>query len=366
MITKFASLILALALLGCSAEPGDQARQLRVYNWTDYIAPSTIPRFEAETGIRVIYDVFDSNEILEARLLTGAIGHDLVVPTSDFMARQIVAGVFQPLDKSRLPNLVNLDPGLMAQVRQFDPDNRYGVPYLWGTTGLGYDRDKLVQLLGPDAPLDSLDLLFKPGYMRKLAKCGVAMLDAPQEVFAAALNYLGFDPNSTDPSLYQNEAYQLLSKIRPYIAYFHSSQYINDLANGDICMVFGWSGDVLQAASRAAEADNGIRIRYVIPREGAMLWFDMLAIPATAVNVDEAHAFIDYLLRPEVIAEITATVKYANPNRAATALVPAAIRSNPGIYPPEEVRRRLFTSKLTAPKLDRVMNRVWTSVKTGI
>ncbi|HHQ14916.1 MAG TPA: extracellular solute-binding protein [Chromatiales bacterium] len=366
MIAKVASLVLVLLLAGCGGEPENRAGELRVYNWTDYIAPSTIPRFEAETGIRVIYDVFDSNEILEAKLLTGAVGHDLVVPTSDFMARQIVAGVFQPLDKARLPNLANLDPDLMAQVRQFDPDNRYGVPYLWGTTGLGYDEERIVQLLGPDVPLDSLDLLFRPGYMRRLAKCGVAVLDAPQEVFAAALNYLGFDPNSTDPSLYQNEAYELLSRVRPYIAYFHSSQYINDLANGDICMVFGWSGDILQAASRAAEAGNGIGIRYVIPREGAMLWFDMLAIPATAENVDEAHAFIDYLLHPDVIAEITATVKYANPNIAATGLVPAAIRNNPGIYPPESVRRRLFTSKLTAPKLDRVMNRVWTSVKTGI
>ncbi len=220
--------------------------------------------------------------------------------------------------------------------------------------------------MGADGPLDSLDLLFKPEYMQKLAKCGVAVLDAPQEVFAAALNYLGFDPNSTDPSLYQNQAYELLSKVRPYIDYFHSSQYLNDLANGDVCLVFGWSGDILQAASRASEAGNGIRIQYVIPREGAMLWFDMLAIPATAANPDAAHAFIDYLLRPDVIAEITATVKYANPNAAATRLLPAGIRNNPGIYPSEQTRRRLFTARLTAPKLDRVMNRVWTSVKTGI
>jgi len=354
-----------LWLAACGGGAGEDQQSLRVYNWSDYIAPDTVPRFEAETGIRVIYDVFDSNEVLEAKLLTGASGYDLVVPTSDFMGRQILAGVFQPLDKSQLPNLRNLDPELMRLIENFDPGNRYGVPYLWGTTGFGYNLAAVSEALGPDAPLDSLDLLFQPRYISRLAGCGVAFLDAPQEVFSAVLNYLGEDPNSTELALYRGPARSLLLQIRPYIRYFHSSQYINDLANGEVCIAFGWSGDVLQAAARAREADNGIDIRYTIPREGALLWVDMLAIPADARHVQNAHRFIDYLLRPEVIAEITGYVKYANANLAANEFVAPAILGNPGIYPPPELRARLWTDKVTPPKVDRVMNRVWTEIKTG-
>ncbi|RMF98210.1 MAG: extracellular solute-binding protein [Gammaproteobacteria bacterium] len=362
---RWPALAMLLLLAGCGGGTEQDVRVLRVYNWSDYIAPDTVPRFEAETGIRVSYDVFDSNEVLEAKLLTGASGYDLVVPTSDFMGRQILAGVFQPLDKSQLPNLRNLDPELMRLIENFDPGNRYGVPYLWGTTGFGYNSAAVRSALGPDAPLDSLDLLFQPRYLSHLADCGVAFLDAPQEVFSAVLNYLGQDPNSNDLSLYRGPARELLLRIRPYIRYFHSSQYINDLANGEICIAFGWSGDVLQAAARAREAGNGIDIRYTIPREGALLWIDMLAIPADARHPDNAHRFIDYLLRPEVIAAVTRHVKYANANLAANALLPPEILGNPGIYPPEELRARLWTDKVTPPKVDRVMNRIWTEVKTG-
>lgn len=360
-----APLACVLLLVACDGEPPPPRNELRVYNWSDYIAPDTIARFEAETGIRVTYDVFDSNEVLEAKLLSGAAGYDIVVPTSDFMGRQIVAGVFQPLDRSKLPNYANLDPELMALITRFDPENRYGVPYLWGTTGVGYNVDAVRKRLGDDAPVDSLDMVFVPEYLAQLADCGVAFLDAPSEAFAAVLHYLGLDPNSTDPDVYRQDAQQLLKSIRPFITYFHSSQYINDLANGDVCLVFGWSGDILQAATRAREAANGVVIDYRVPVEGALLWFDMLAIPADARHVDNAHRFIDFLLRPDVIADVSTYVSYANANLPATRLVPAEIRENPGIYPPPSVRAKLFTDKVTPPSIDRVMNRVWTSVKTG-
>ena len=359
----YVSVLLALLLLACTEQ--DAGPELRVYNWSDYIAPDTVARFEQETGIRVIYDVFDSNEVLEAKLLSGASGYDIVVPTSDFMGRQIIAGVFQPLDRAQLSNYRNLDPEIMRLIENFDPGNRYGVPYLWGTTGIGYNVARVNAALGDSAPVDSLDLVFKREYASRLADCGIAFLDAPSEVFSAALNYLDLDPNSQVPEHYEKQVRELLDGVRPYIRYFHSSQYINDLANGDICVVFGWSGDILQARDRAQEAANGIEIAYSLPREGALLWFDMLAIPAGTRNVDNAHRFINFLLRPEVIAEVTDFVKYANANTAATKLLAPAISSDPAIYPPAQVRARLYADKVTPPKVDRVMTRVWTAVKTG-
>lgn len=363
-MNRSAPLFLVLLLLAACARE-QEGPELRVYNWSDYIAPDTVARFESETGIRVVYDVFDSNEVLEAKLLSGASGYDIVVPTSDFMGRQIIAGVFQALDVNLLPNYSNLDSDLMALVATFDPGNRYGVPFLWGTTGIGYNVAQVRQALGDDAPVGSLDLLFKPEYARKLADCGIALLDAPTEVFSAVLNYLGLDPNSHVSEHYEVQARQLLDRVRPHIRYFHSSQYINDLANGDICVTFGWSGDILQARDRAAEAGNGVQIAFSTPREGALMWFDMLAIPADSRHVDYAHRFINFLLRPDVIADITNYVKFANANAAATELLPAAIRSDPAIYPPPDMRERLYTDKVTPPKVDRVMTRVWTAVKTG-
>ncbi len=364
-----AALAVPVAVLGLAAcggpAPAGPSRELRVYNWSDYIAPDTVARFERETGIRVVYDVFDSNEVLEAKLLSGASGYDIVVPTSEFIGRQILAGVFQPLDRARLANYRNLDPELLRFLDKVDPGNAYAVPYLWGTTGIGYNVDRLRAVLGPDAPVDSLALLFDPANLARLERCGVAFLDAPREVFSTALRYLGLDPNATDPELYRGPAGDLLRRIRPYITYFHSSQYINDLANGEVCIALGWSGDILQAADRAREAGNGVRIDYRIPREGGVIWFDLLAIPADARNVDNAHRFIDFLLRPDVIAEVTAHVKYANPNRAADDRVPAAIRTDAAIYPPAEVRARLFTMGVSPPKVERVMTRTWTAVKTG-
>ncbi len=353
------------ALAGCGGAADSSGPVVRVYNWSDYIAEDVISEFEAETGIDVVYDVFDSNEVLEAKLLSGASGYDVVVPTSDFLGRQILAGVFQKLDRDKLSNYSNLDPELMELMTSYDPGNQYAVPYLWGTTGLGYNADMVTARLGEE-PIESIAVLFDPEYLARLADCGVAVVDAPSEVFPAVLNYLGYDPNIQDAELYRTVARDTLLAIRPYILYFHSSQYINDLANGDICFVFGWSGDILQAKARAEEAENGVDIKYVIPREGALLWVDTLAIPVGARNPDNAHRFIDYLLRPDVIAAISNYVQYANGNAASRSLLDPAVLSDPGIYPPPPVRAKLFANKVTPPRLDRVATRVWTQVKTGL
>jgi len=310
--------VLGLAACGRSGESGEEATKpsgagvVHVYNWSDYIADDTVPGFERETGIKVTYGMFDSNELLEAKLLAGGSGFDVVVPSLQFLGRQIQAGVFQPLDKSRLTNYGGLDPALMERIAIQDPGNQYAVPYLWGTTGLGYNVDKVVEAFGTAEVADSWDLLFKPENVSKLAHCGVMLLDTPTEVIPAALNYLGEDPNSTDPEVIRKGA-ALVASIRPYIRTFHSSQYIDALANGSACLVLGWSGDILQARDRAVESGNGIKVAYSIPKEGAPLFFDMLAIPKDAKNIDQAYAFIDYLLRPDVAASNTNYVSFPNP-----------------------------------------------------
>ncbi|MGL4472930.1 MAG: polyamine ABC transporter substrate-binding protein, partial [Shewanella sp.] len=269
---------------------------VRVYNWSDYIAPGVLQDFQKETGIRVIYDVFDSNEVLEAKLLSGRSGYDLVAPTNHFLAKQTQAGAFMPLDKSKLSNYSNLNPVLMQQLEAADPGNQYGIPYLWGTTGLGYNLAKVQQALGSDAKVDSLALIFDPANAQKLASCGISFLDSPDEMIPHALLYLGLDPNSTSRADYQ-KAGDLLASVRPYVRYFHSSKFVTDLANGDICMAFGFSGDIFQAAARADEASTGQDVHYAIPKEGANLWFDMLAIPSDAQNSDNAHQLLNYLMR---------------------------------------------------------------------
>lgn len=338
--------------------------QLNVYNWSDYIAEDTIENFVERTGIQVTYDVFDSNEVLEAKLLSGDSGYDVVVPSASFMARQIQAGAFLELDKSKLSNWGNLNSDLMARLEVYDPGNKYSFPYLWGTTGIGYNPDMVKAALGDDAPLDSWDLIFKPENLAKLSSCGVALLDAPIEILPAALNYLGLDPNSTKANDYK-AATKLLQSIRPHITYFHSSKYISDLANGDICIAVGWSGDVLQAADRAAEADNGVTVEYVIPKEGAGMWFDMLTIPADTSNADAAYEFLNYLLEPEVIAEISNYVAYANGNSASDDLIDSEITENPGIYPTEAAAKNLYPFKVLPQKINRIMTRSWTSIKAG-
>ncbi|QTF07276.1 spermidine/putrescine ABC transporter substrate-binding protein PotF [Brenneria izadpanahii] len=352
-------------LMAVSAIASAEDKVLHIYNWSDYIAPDTLEKFQKESGIKVVYDVFDSNEVLEGKLMAGSTGFDLVVPSDSFLERLRGAGVFQPLDWSKLPNAKNLDPKLMKLIAQHDPGNKYAVPYLWNTTGIGYNIDKVKAALGENAPLDSWDLVLKPENLAKLKNCGVAFLDAPEDIFAAVLNYQGKDPNSNNEKDYSQSATDLLLKLRPYIRYFHSSQYINDLANGDICVAIGWSGDVIQAANRAVEAKNGVNIGYSIPKEGAQVTFDMFAIPADAKNVDEAYQFLNYTMRPEVIADISDYVFYANANKASEPLISEEVRNNPGIYPPDEVRAKLFITTDKSPRLDRTRTRAWVKVKSG-
>jgi len=359
------ALALAVAVLAAGGAGAQEEKQLNIYNWSDYIAPDTVPRFEKETGIKVNYDVYDSNEVLEAKLLAGHSGYDLVVPSAaPYLARQAEAHVYRPIDKAQLKNYGNLDPQLLAAAAKADPGNRYGVPYMWGTTGFGLNRAMVRAALGPHAPTDSSALVFDPANAQKLAACGISLLDSAQELFPAALAYLGRDPLGRDPADLDRAA-AVIEAIRPYIRKFHSSEYINDLANGDLCLAWGYSGDVVQARARAREAKNGVDIAYTIPKEGAMIWIDMMAIPADAPHPANALAFIDYILRPDVVAAISNYVAYANPNRAATALVDKSLADDPNVYPPPEVRARLFFDTAVTPQYERLRTRAWTRIKTG-
>jgi putrescine transport system substrate-binding protein len=359
-IVAMAGATLALANAASADAPG-----LAIYNWSDYIAPDTIPNFERETDIDVTYDVYDANEVLEAKLLAGRSGYDVVVPSaSPFLARQILAGVYRPLDKSRLPNWKNLDPAILAQVAAADPGNAHAAPYLWSVTGIGYNSAMVLKALGEAAPIDSWALIFDTGNAKRLAACGVSLLDSPEDVFPSVLAWLGRDPRSTDLADL-DRAVAALQKIRPYIRKFHSSEYINDLANGDLCVSLGYSGDVVQARNRAREAKNGIALAFSAPKEGAEMAVDMLAVPADAPHPESALRFIDYILRPAVIADITNAVSYPNPNLAATALVNPAIRGDPQIYPPAETRRHFFVVPPAPAEYERARTRAWTRLKTG-
>jgi len=355
---------LGLSSCGTNEEETNIKQEVRVYNWSDYIADSTIREFEKETGIDVTYDVYDSNEVLEGKLLSGNTGYDIVGPSSEFMGRQIIAGVYQKLNKDVLYNYDNLDPAMMNLLENLDPDNAHSIPYLWGTTGIGYNKQKAIEIMGADFAMDTLDVVFVPEIIAKFQHCGVAFLDAPSEMFKAALHYLGLNPNSQNPKDYQEQSTELFNNVRPYIQYFHSSKYINDLANGDICLAFAWSGDVLQAADRASESGNGVQIEYRIPKEGTLMWFDMLAIPADAPNPGNAHKFLNYILKPEVIAEISNKVNFANANIPSKSLIKADSLNNPDIYPEEDLMRKLFLAKILPPDIDRVMTRQWVYVKS--
>lgn len=346
-------------------EPGaDAAKVLNVYNYSDYIAESTIPDFEKKTGIQVTYDVFDSDEMVEAKLLAGGSGYDVVVPTLNFFGRQIQAGLFLPLDKRKIPNLANLDPQIMQRIAQQDPGNTYGVPYMIGTTGIGYNVDKVKAAFGSTDVANSWDLVFKPGNLARLKDCGVTLLDTPADLIPIALHYLGEDPHTTDAAKIEQAA-ALLKRIRPYVQNFHSSQYVTSLANGSTCLVVGWSGDIIQARDRAEEAKNGVHLAYSIPKEGAPQWFDMLAIPKDAKHPQNAYAFINDLLTPEVAAANTNVIHYANPVPKATPLVNPAIRNDPTIYPPPAVAVKMFTYAINPPEVDKLYTRLWTQIKTG-
>ncbi|GLT13475.1 putrescine-binding periplasmic protein [Vibrio algivorus] len=358
------TLFSSAALFTSSKTYAQDEQVLHVYNWSSYIAPNTISDFEKQTGIKVVYDVFDSNEVLEAKLLAGRSGYDVVVPSNNFLAKQIRAGVFQKLDRSQLPNWKNLNPELLNALSPSDPGNLYAMPYLWGTIGFAYNADKVQKVLGEDMPTDSWDLVFNPQYMEKLKTCGVSFLDSPTEMLPAALNYLGLDTGTQKPEdIKQAEA--LFLSIRENISYFHSSKYISDLANGDICVAVGYSNDLFIARDRANEANNGNKIEYVIPKEGAGSYFDMMAIPADAKNVQAAHVFLNYLMTPEVIANITNEVSAANGNQAATPFVNQDISNNAGIYPDEATLKNIYTISDLPAKTQRVMTRTWTKIKTG-
>jgi len=355
----------ALAVFMTTPGPGiAQEKVLNIYNWSDYIAEDTIKKFEAKTGIKVTYDVYDSNEVLEAKLLAGSSGYDVVVPTSDFLQRQIAAGVYTKLDKSKLPNLKNMDPDLMKSAANYDPDNAYATIYMWGTTGIGYNTKAVAKRLGENAPTDSWALVFDPANAEKLKDCGISMLDAPTEMIPAAMNYLGLDPRSTKKEDLEKGA-ALLEKIRPNIRYFHSSQYISDLANGDICVSVGWSGDVFQARDRATEAKKGVEIGYSIPKQGALQWFDMMAIPVDAKNKDSAYAFINFVMDAQITADITNYVWYANGNKASLPMVEQEIKDDPGIFPSDEVKAKLWGAQVYKKRTDRIITRLWTKIKTG-
>ena len=354
---------LALAIAGATSAHAQQ-RTVNFYNWSNYVAPGVLDDFTKETGIKVVYDTFDANETLETRLLAGKSGYDVVVPSAYFLQRQIGAGIFQKLDKTKLSNLVNAWPEVTAKLAIYDPGNVYAVNYMWGTTGIGYNVKAMQKVLGADAQITSWATVFDPANLAKFKDCGVQMLDSADDILPAALNYLGLDPNSTKQADLDKAA-EVIGKIRPFVRKFHSSEYLNGLATGEICLVVGWSGDIKQAQKRAMEANNGVEIGYAIPKEGAQMFFDNLSIPTDAKNVAEAYALIDYLLRPEVAAKNSSFLSYANGNLASQKLIDPKVLNDKTVYPDQDTMSRLFVITARDQATQRIINRLWTRVKTG-
>jgi putrescine transport system substrate-binding protein len=341
----------------------NSAKVLNLYIWSDYLAPNTLSDFEKQTGIKVNVSYFDANETLETKLLAGSSGFDVVVPTASYFERQIKAGVYLALDKSKLPNLKNMDPQLMERVAQHDPGNAHGVIYMWGTNGIGYN-EKMVRQLLPDAPLDSWRLVFDPAVASKIAKCGISVLDSPAEMLRVVLSYLGRDPNSQKPED-AAAAEETLLKIRPYIRNINSSEYIEALANGDLCVAVGYNGDILQARDRARDANKGVDVKYIVPKEGSILWFDMLAIPKDAPHPNAAYAYLNYIMEPKVTADITNFKRFANANAASAPYVLDSVKNDPAIYPPPELRQKLAVQQADSPDQTRAITRLWQKFKTG-
>jgi putrescine transport system substrate-binding protein len=364
--------VLAALLSAASLTTAQPERVVNFYNWSDYIDPTVLDDFSKASGIKVRYDTFDSNDTLEAKLFAGKSGYDVVVPTGYFLARQIAAGIFQKLDKSQLPNLVNVWPEIAAQLATYDPGNQYAVNYMWGTTGIGYNVKDAARVFGAEAGngasvgslIDSWEDVFDPARIAKFKDCGIHLLDSSDDIMPAALHYLHLDPNSSDPGDLQKAA-DLLVKIRPYVRKFHSSEYLNALATGEICFVVGFSGDIKQAQKRAAQGRGGVVIGYAIPKEGAQLWFDNLAIPKDAPDVVEAHALINYLLRPDVAAKNTNLIAYANGNLASQKFIDKSIIEDRTIYPDAATMAKLYTITAHDQKTQRLINRLWTRIKTG-
>ncbi|MFM2287528.1 MAG: hypothetical protein RL684_671 [Pseudomonadota bacterium] len=375
MLCAWASALGVLALAGCArhAPPStagategalDAERVLNIYNWSDYLDPSVVPAFAKEYGIHVNYDVFDSNEVLETKLLSGRTGYDIVVPSGSFMQRQIKAGVYQAFNRALLPNLANLDADMARRYAVYDAGLAHSVNYLWGSDGIGYNVSKVAELM-PDAPVDSLSMVLDPQIVRRFKDCGVTMLDAPEDVIGSVLLYLGRNPDSEDPADLAAVEHQL-GLIRPYLRYINSSRYIDDLANGEICLALGWSGDIGQAAARAHEAGAGVEVNYRLPTAGAMMFFDMLAIPADAPHPLNAHLFINFLLRPEIAAKNSSTMHYATTNAAAYPLLDPAVYSNTNVYPPVAQRALMHPNVSHGQAYTRTVNRLWTRFKSGL
>jgi putrescine transport system substrate-binding protein len=363
-IRTLGAIVAAVAVASCGpGEKGKGGDELHIYNWSDYIDPELLKQFTQETGIRVLYDTFDSNEVLETKVLQGNTGYDLVVPSNHNLPRYIAAKAIQPLDKARLAGLANLAPDVVTHMAAFDPGAKYAVPYMQGTIGIGYNQAAVAKRL-PGVPIDSWAVVFDPANLARLKDCGVYFLDASEDMYAVVLNYLGKDPNSRNPADYA-AATNLLMKARPYVRKFHSSEYIDALANGDICVAIGYSGDVLQAKDRAEEAKNGLTLAYAIPKEGSQVWFDVFTIPVDAPNPAAAYKFLDFMLRPEVIAKASNYTHYANANAAATRLVGPQVRDDPTVYLSPELSKRLFVTTTKDQALLREVNRQWTRVLTG-
>ena len=362
-LTVAVAAVASLAMTGCGQAPVAKPKILHLYNWSDYIDPKILTDFTSETGIKVVYDTYDSNEILETKVLQGQTGYDIVVPSNHNIPRYITADAILKLDKSKLKNLGNLWPKIMAHMDPFDPGAKYTIPYMWGTIGIGYNPEALAKRL-PGVKIDSWAIAFDPKILAKLQDCRVYWLDAPEDMFAVALNYMGKDPNSKSVADYKAAA-DMMSAARPFVRKFHSSQYIDALANGDICMAIGYSGDILQAKARAEEAGGKVKVAYAVPKEGTQVWFDVFAMPKDAPNTEAAYTFLDYMLRPDVIARASTFTKYANANAAATPLVTESVRNDPNVYLPDEVFNRLFVTTGKDEDLLRDVNRQWVRVQTG-
>jgi len=340
----------------------DAEKVVNVYNWSDYIEPTVIDAFTKETGVTVNYEVMDSNEMLETKLVAGRTGYDVVVPSANFLARQIKSGIYQKLDKSKL-DLKNLDPDITKRLEVFDPGNEHAVNYMWGTSGVAYNEEAIKAAM-PNAPVDSFAMFWDPKVVSKFAKCGVSVLDAPSAIIGTVLIYLGKDANSENPDDLK-AAEKVLLSVRPYIRLINSSKYIEDLANGEICLALGWSGDALQARDRASEAQKPFTIKYNIPKEGAVMFFDNMAIPADASHVKNAHLFINYMLRPEVAAKNSNFLSYANSNAASWPMVSAEVKNNPNVFPTPEMMPKLVPDLPESAEFTRVLTRTWTRFRTG-
>ncbi len=356
---------LVLSTSTLSFADDNQEQVVHVYNWNESIDPAVIPMFEKETGIRVIYDLFDSNEVLDAKMLTGQSGYDVVFPGTEFVTHQVKAGVYKELSIENIPNLKHLDPAQMELLKDVDPgEELHAVPYLSGTTGIAYNVDKVAKYLGADFKVDSWDVFFKPEILAKLKPCGIAVLNAPTEIMGTAMHYLGLNPNSLNPKDYK-PAEALLIEMSRNVTYFHSSQNINDLANGDICITMAWSGDMMQAKARAAEANNGVNIEFIVPKEGGLIFYDNMAIPKDAPHLENAYKFVNFIMKPEVIGQISSYTSYGNANKDSIQYVDEKVTSNPHIFLSDEKMSKMFIVKGKPNKVMREINKMWTRIKSA-